>query len=842
MRVPISWLKDYVDVTLPVADLAEKLTFAGLEVEKIEYIGLPGGALPWDREKIVTGQVTNVERHPNADKLLLVDVNIGRAEPIRLVTGAPNLHVGDVGQKVVVALNGAKLYDGHKEGRVLTTLKPATLRGIKNDSMVCSEKELGMSDEHGGIIILPDDAPVGIAAVDYLGDAILDIAILPNTARCASIIGVAREVAALTGQRLRLPDISYQASGPDVNQDVAIKILDAKLNPRFTAGLITGMTQKPSPAWLQQRLSKVGIRALNNIVDVSNYVMMEFGQPTHTFDYAALQRIGGQKKVTVVTRPAHVGEAMVTLDGKPHSFGPADIMVCVQDAQGGLPSVSVAGVMGGSTSEVTDGTTDVLFEVATWDRISIRRTARVHDFHSEASFRFARGVHPDLAPLALKRGLQLLQQVAGGTISAGIVDVYPEPIPVVTVDLDPAEVERLLGAKVSVEEITRSLQALEFTVQPDGPRLRVSVPNHRLDIEGPHDLVEEVGRVYGMQNIGYSLFNEVMPAALGNAALEFEERVKDVLVDAGLHEIISYRMSNPVLEASTYAPGTAADDRPYITLKNPINPDRSVMRHTLLTGLLEAAQSNLRHHTMVAIFEAGSVYLPGEQESGHVSEPGDDVLPNEPQRLALLLTGPRAARGWDGSAVGLMDFFDMKGAIEGLLAGINLREIPVFAATQHPSLYPGRAAMVEAGGKRLGVFGELHPLVRAAWGLPADVPVLLADLDLGALREAGHALAQTSEISRFPSVNEDLAVVVDEAVSAEQVRAAIAKAGGALLRQAALFDVYRGEQLGADKKSLAYALSYQADDRTLAEAEVEKLRNKIIRTLEATLGASVRKG
>ena len=837
MRVPLSWLKDYVDIPLPIDELAERLTFAGLEVEKIDHIGLPGADLPWDREKIITGQVTNVEKHPNADKLLLVDVAIGRAETIRLVTGAPNLHIGDVGQKVVVALNGARLYDGHKEGRVITTLKPAVLRGIKNDCMVCSEKELGISDQHDGIIILPGDAPVGVPFVDYAGDAVLEIAILPNTARCASIIGVAREVAALTGQRVRYPVIEYDETGDSTGSQVTIQITDATRNPRFTAGIIKGVTQKPSPPWMQQRLILVGMRPINNIVDASNYVMMEWGHPTHAFDLGALKHMQQTGHVTLLTRTAYPGEKLVTLDGKEHALEVTDILVC--DPQRAL---SVAGVMGGSESEVTPTTTDILIEVAGWEQTSIRRTARLHNFHSEASYRFARGVHPDLAPVANRRFLQLLQQIGGGQISPGLLDVYPNPKPIETIDLDPQYVARLLGVQVSQADMTSSLQSLEFTVIPSETHsglLSVTPPNHRLDIEGAHDLVEEIGRVYGMENIPSRIFDESMPAAIGNPNLDFEERVKDVLVEAGLSEIVSYRMTTPEQEQRLFAPGTPGDDRPMVTIQNPINPLRNSMRRTLLAGMLESVQANVRHHEHVAIFEMGSVYTIGEAETGHVREPGDEVLPNELPRLALAMTGSSSTKSWRITDTGSIDFYELKGVIETLLNGVHASSMPVYVPISHPTLYPGRAAAVELNGQRIGIFGELHPHVRAQWNLP-EQPVLIADLDVRALRSVAAELTQAREVSRFQAITEDLAVVVDEAVTGAQVEQTIRRAGGNLLKSISLFDVFRGDQIGAGKKSLAYSLTYQSDERVLSMADIEKPRGKIIKSIEGQLGGTIR--
>lgn len=850
MRVPISWLKDYVDLPLSILDLAERLTLAGLEVEHIEYLGLPGAEVVWDKDKIFVAQVLTVSQHPNADRLLLVTLEFGQpgaSRQITVVTGAPNLRVGDSGQKVVLALKGSRLYDGHKIEKVLVTLKEATLRGIKNDSMVCSEKELGISDEHEGIILLPADAPVGTPFMDYMGDAVLEVAILPNTIRCASIIGIAREVAALTGQKVRYPAMDVTAGGAPIENEVAIRIEDPKLNPRFTAGLIKGVTIGPSPFWMQHRLKLIGQRPISNLVDISNYVMFEFGQPTHTFDFDAI-RIGPSGKKTIVTRLPHPGETIVTLDGKPRELQAGDILVC--DEVGAL---SVAGVMGGAESEVTDSTKDVLFEVASWNNISIRKTARFHNFSSEASYRFARGVHPELAMQAQKRGLHLLQQIAGGTISAGILDVYPLPAKTVTIDLYPERVNRLIGMEIPVADMVRILESLEFTVaagatagatggSPQTGRLplRVTAPPHRLDIEGAHDLTEEIARIYGLDKLPATLMNDEMAPAPGNPVLDFEEVAKDLLVNAGLSEIISYRMSTPAAEARLLAPGTAPDDRPYIEVVNPINPDRTVMRHTLAAGLLESLAGNVRHHDRVALFEVGSVYLQGEGDA----EVNKVASIDEQPRLGLAMTGLRHGASWQTAGdKAQMGFFDLKGVTETLLDGLRVPGVS-FAAIEHPMLQPGRAAAVLSNGRQIGMIGELHPRVREQLELtvPAEQPVLIADLDLAALREsAGAQEKQVRDVPRVPAVVEDLAIIVNDDVKAADVETAIRRAGGATLSAVTLFDVYRSEQIGAGKKSLAYTLTYQGADKTVSEADVEKLRNKIIRSVETQLGATVRK-
>ncbi|MFN3705114.1 MAG: phenylalanine--tRNA ligase subunit beta [Thermoflexales bacterium] len=825
MRVPLSWLREYVEIPLSVDELAERLTLAGLEVEHVERIGVPGSELPWDRDKIFVGEVTRVERHPNADRLLLATVAFGADQLITVVTGAPNLKPGDKGMKVALALKGARLYDGHKEGRVIMTLKEATLRGIKNDSMVCSEKELGLSDDHEGILILPDDAPVGVPLVDYLGDVVLEIAILPNTARCASIIGVARELAALTGQTLRYPSFDFEADGPDVHESVAVHIHDARCNPRFVAGVARGVRLGPSPWWMRRRLTLCGMRPINNVVDISNYVMLELGQPTHAFDLDAV-RVGPSGKRTIITRCAQPGERLTTLDGVERALHPEDILVCDE-----LGPLSIAGVMGGAESEVKDNTVNILFETATWDPTHIRRTARRHNLLSEASQRFARGLHPSMAWQAQRRGLSLLQQIAGAQIDRGLCDAYPNPVQPTIVSLRPQRVRHILGVEIPAEHIAQTLRALEFDVQPlSDNTLRVVVPDHRLDVEGEHDLIEEIARLRGYDTLPATLMSAEVPPAHSNPELEFEDDLKDTLVRLGLQEIITYRLTTPEAEAKTRADMQPEPLDAYVALANPLTPDRTVMRRTLLTAMLDTLAANLRHHARVALFEVGNVYL----------QRVDQALPEEVPRLAIGLAGVRQTGWWQEPAPPTMDFYDLKGLIEALVSAFGVGNVQI-APSQHPSLRPGRAAKLVNGGHVLGHFGELHPHVKQRWDFPPDLAVLVAELDVTLLRQLAETTPRVSDVPRFPPVVEDIAVVVAESVSAEEVQRVIARAGGDLLRAVHLFDVYRGAQIGEGKKSLAWSLTWQADDRTLTDKDTEKLRARVIRALETQLGATVRR-
>jgi len=859
MRVPLSWLREYVDIDLPVAELAELLTNAGLEVESIETVGLPGAELEWDRERIVLAQVLKVEQHPDADRLVLATVDYGAAEPKVAVTGAPNLRPylgrGDLSAEALYApyaLEGATLYDGHKDGRVKAKLKGRPLRGIYNDSMLCSEKELGISEEHEGIILVTSDelrvtssedselvtrhsslVTPGTPLQDVLGDAILEIAILPNTARATSIIGVAREVAALTGRPLRQPSYDVVMDGPPLDGRVVITTAEPDLNPRFVALLIEGVRQTPSPYWMQYRLRLAGQRPINVVVDISNYVMLEVGQPNHTFDYDVLRRradgYAPDGPIQIHTRLPQPSETVTTLDGATRKLEPYTILVT--DPAGNL---SIGGIMGGRESEIGDATTRVLLEAASWNFINIRRSANALDLHTEAAYRFGRGVPPSLALLGAKRAAELLRTLAGGTVAQGIIDTYPHPVAPVVIDLDPAYVRKLSGLELSAEAIGELLTRLEFVVEPasavsGAERLRVTAPDHRLDIEGPHDLVEEVCRLYRYDRIPSTLLADTLPPQRRNVTLEREERLRDLLAQLGLQEVWSYRLTGAGREARLL-PSGPLDDRPYVTLSNPPAPDRNVMRHSVLSSVLDVAAANSRHAPRIALFEIGPVFLAGEE----------GPLPEERARLAVVLTGRRQLEDWNDGAASAVDFYDLKGILDALFAALHL---PVtFEAAGHPSYRPGRTARLLVGEQQIGVMGEMHPGVVKGYDLRVerDQPVLAADIDLDALLGLTPDSHKYAPLLTYPPVREDVALVVDAALPAAAVEAALRAAGGALLREVALFDVYQGGQLPLGKKSLAYHLTFQAPDKTLTDADVLRQRGRILRLLEQQLGAALR--
>jgi phenylalanyl-tRNA synthetase beta chain len=833
MKVPLSWLRDYVDVSVPLTELAGRLTLAGLEVETIEYIGLPEAELPWDPEKIVVGELRAVRPHPNADRLVLAEVAYGGPETEVVVTGAPSLlerrGQRDLHLKVAFATEGSRLYDGHAEGQRVIRLKKTRIRGIPSRAMVCSEKELGLSDEQVDIIYLPDDAPVGVPLVDYLGDAVLEFDIKGPFAHLQSVFGIAREAAALLDAPLKRDVLEVLERHPaELTPEadfVALQIADPDLCPRYSAAFIRGVSVGPSPFWMQMRLRHAGMRPINNIVDITNYVMLELGQPLHAFDYHVLRARPGEDRPAIIVRRACPGEQMETLDGELRTFD--DEMLLITDGGG---SVAVAGVMGGLESEVTEATVDVLLESANFHFLSVRRTSRMLGLASDASQRFGRQVDPELTVKAAARAAHLMAELAGGTVVPIVGDLYPGRQPQRVIEFDPAYAARILGVEVPTDEIVRILSSLEFQVsrpQVSGS-LSVTVPSHRLDVTRPVDLVEEVGRIWGYDRFPTTLMRDELPPQRANRRLEGTGRVRDLLAGCGLDEVITYSLVDVEDEGKLRPQGPPPEPARYLRVRNPLSVERAYLRQTLLPSLLHTTRENLRFLDRVAVFEIGAVYLPVEGQT----------LPGEPGRLGIVMTGPREDRSWlTGQDRAPVDFHDLKGVVETLLAGLGLEG--TFEPGGHPAFHPGRCAQVSVGDSVVGVTGELHPVVREAFGLPTQ-PVCALEFDLDRLLAAWGAPRSMVPISVHPPVYEDLAVVVDEDVPAVRVRDLIAQTGAPLVRSAVLFDVYRGEQAGAGRKSLAYRLTYQADDRTLTDREISRLRAKIVRRLERETGATLR--
>ncbi len=848
MLVPISWLRDFVDIDVPVEALAERLTVAGLEVAHLNYIGLPQQTVPglrmprsdhlvWDREKLLLARIVEVRAHPNADRLVLALVDYGGAELEQCVTGAPNLFgykdQGAIDPPIwsAFAMEGAEVWDGHSAKPKRMRLKGRELRGIYNKSMVCSEKELGISDEHEGVIVMEHDARyvAGAPLADVLGDVVLDIEFTPNLARCFSMIGVAREVAALLGKEMRYPSFDVAADGDPIEGQASIKIREPELNPRFTLTLLRDTEVKDSPFWLRHRLKLIGQRPRNNIVDVTNYLTFELGQPLHAFDYDKLvERAGGAP--TIITRLPEPGEKLETLDGVTRALGAETILVA--DTAGAL---SLGGVIGGGETEISQTTRNVLLEAAAWNNISIRKTIREQRVHTEASTRFSRGVHPSQAILGCQRGIELMRQLGGGMVARGVIDDYPLPPAPVTVELPIERVNRLLGMEVSLEAAADVLRRLEFEVAIAGEKITATAPDHRLDISadrvvGQHDLLEEIARIIGYDQIPESIMADEMPPQRENTNVLIEERIRDILVGQGLYEVINYRFTSRESEA-LLAPSAAASSLPqaeYVEIANPAVSERDVLRHTLMINMLENAVSNARYQTSQQVFEVGKVYL------GR-----GDMLPEEPLRLGILLTGPRTEAWWaGGERAAEMDFFDLKGVVDSLLHALHVADFNYERGT-HSSFHPGRSADLLVAGEVIGSFGEIHPELAARFKL-TEAKVVYGEMAVAPLIGRHQRLHAIEALPTTPALLEDIALVVNADTPASEVEAVIRQAGGRLLKDALLFDVYAGDQIPPGKKSLAYSLTFQDENKTLTDKNAARARKKIIGAARHRLKAELR--
>ena len=845
MKISLSWLREMIPLP-PLTDLVARLNLAGLEVASLRPIGteIPKELAPlvgepgpvWASDKVVFAKILRIDRHPDADRLKLPIVDHGTGEEKPLVTGAPNIAVGESGQTVILARTGSVLFDGHSDVKTLKELKPTKIRGIPSDSMLCSAFELGLSDEHEGIILYPEEIKPGTPAVDVLGDTVVEVDILPNMGRCLSMLGVAREVAALFGGEVCTPEAKLSESG-DWPAKVGVSIEDTSVSQRYSSRAIAGVKVGPSPAWLQRRLSASGMRPINNLVDVTNLVMLEQGQPLHAFDLDKLAARNNHGAINIRVRDAKVGEVLKTLDGQDRKLEPG--MLVIADDQG---PIALAGVMGGADTEVGPETTNVLLESAHFDPIRIRKAAQALHLPSEASLRFSRGVAATQAGPALERAADLIARLGGGRVATGIIESWPvrhEPRKVI---LCGKKIRSVLGVSVPVERVETILHALRFGVKrvgvdPEGSyELEVTLPPERLDIqEGDVDLIEEISRLEGYDRLPSTLLEGTIANRLGNPENDFHNRVRDLVAGLGLQEVITYSLSSPGIDR-VIEPELDAAGANHIALANPISPERSVMRRSVAASVLEIATANLRQNgaPVQKLFELGRAYLP----------PGENGRPSEPHRLAIVLSGRREAPFWDGKAPEALDLFDLKGTIEEFveLLGLDASQLRLDGKSARPALHPGRQANIayrfQGKERPLGFFGELHP--RSAQTLGLSGPVLVAEIDLASLMGVLPTRRVIKGVSRFPMALRDVAVVVDEAVAADAIAREIRAAAGDLLGELRLFDIYRGQGVPEGRKSLAWSLGYQAMDKTLADKDIDKAHQKVEERLVRQMGAAIR--
>ncbi len=809
MKITYRWLKEFVETDLDARAVADRLTNAGIGVEQIAPVveGLAG---------VVVGEIEAIERdlgvsaaghHNRLVRVALPDRHFS------VVCGAPNAAAG---LRAAFAPPGARLPG-------LGEVKAARIRGEVSEGILCSEKELGIGDDHSGVLVLPAEAPLGADLSTYLGldDWILDIEITPNRPDALSVVGVAREIAALTGAPFRFPKVLATEGEPEASALAALDIQATDLCPRFCARVITGVTVKPSPPWLAQRLRAVGLRPINNLVDVTNYIMWEMGQPLHAFDLDTLARH------TVVVRRARPGERLKTLDGQERALGPDMVLVCDPER-----AVGIGGVMGGADSEVTASTTNVLLEAAYWDPGSIRRTSKALGLSTDAAYRFERGGDIEAPPDVLARAAQLMADLGGGTVARGVLDAYPDPRPLRRLALRLSRVERVVGVAPPREDAVRILQALGFAVDDSGDDLQVVVPSFRRDTQQEDDLVEEIVRIWGYDKIPLTLAGggEIIPVKRP-PGLRVARVMSRALNAAGLSECVTWGFVDPDrLKRMGWSDAAAL-----IALQNPLSVERSILRPSLLPGLLEVLAINANRQMPDArIFEVGNVFAPHRPEDG-------DRPAHEDLRLGIALTGLRAPRAWFTGGRDRADVYDAKGMAEAALAaaGVTDAEVAGFPGDQVPAyLEPGRAARLVRAGTELGWFGEVALAAREVFDLPA--PVFVAELSVTALAALGSTTPRYEPLPRFPAVQRDLAIVVGSEIAAGEVEAAIRAMNLSLLARVTLFDVYTGGQVGAGRRSLAWSLTFQAPDRTLTDAEVNRLHERIVAEIAQRFRAEVR--
>jgi phenylalanyl-tRNA synthetase beta chain len=803
MLVSLKWLSEYVRLTLPPRELAEKLSICGVKVERVISRGDE-----WDGVRVA--RVLDVNPHPNADRLRLVTVDAGFTPNPTVVCGAPNVAEG---QKVAFASAGTRLRDGHTGEWAV--LKAATIRGVESAGMVLSERELGLSDQHEGILELPEDAPVGESLREYYGDSILEIEVTPNRPDHMSLLGVAWEVAAQTHVKVAEPERTYAETGREsAAQRTSVTIEDKDLCPRYLAGIVERLKLGPSPRWLQDRLVSAGMRPINNVVDITNYVMLETGQPLHAFDYRKLA--GGR----IVVRRAAAGERIHTIDGLDREL--AESMLVIADAN---KPVAIAGVMGGFNSEVGSGTTTVLLEAANFEAISVRRTSTTLGLRTEASVRFEKGLHPELAIVAARRAMKLLVEVAGGRAAKGLVDTYPSNRPDTRVVVTRQRLEQVLGIDLPTPQTRAALSDLGFGCRwmpPD--RYVVRAPYWRTDITQADDVAEELARVYGYDRLESVPLAGAIPEPYGEPMRELRERLRDAAVAAGLQEVITYPLTSEQ-ELLRVQAADALEVHPPLRIRNPLNKEESLMRTSLRASLLRTVASNLRRERgSVAVFEAARVYM---------THP--DELPDEREVIVGAVAGTRLGR-WGEPSSGAIDFFDAKGMLEEIFerCGASVS----FHSGADFGLLRGNTAEIVAADARAGSLGQVHPAIAGQFEI--GVPVFLFELDIEKLLPAIRTHVRYEPISRYPAVMQDIAVLVEKTVPASRVSEIIS--AGSLVTKATLFDVYEGAPLPPGKRSLAYAVQFQSSEKTLTEQEVADARRRIIRRLEHDLGAELRGG
>jgi phenylalanyl-tRNA synthetase beta chain len=801
MKASLNWLKEYVDINLSPDELGDALTMAGLEVECIIKTEK-------NLNNIVVGKISSIKNHPNADKLSLCQVTTGECF-YSIVCGAKNMRVGD---KVALAMDGALLANGMK-------IKKTKIRGEPSEGMMCSEEELEIGEDSNGIMILDDDLELGMDIVSALNlnDHIFELNVTPNRPDCMSIIGIAREIAAITGKTLKIPKIEFKEGDERIDDLTSVEVQDIELCPRYSARLISGTAIGPSPFWMRRMLESVGIRPICNIVDITNFVLMEFGQPLHAFDFDLLS------ERRVVVKRANDNEIFTSLDGMKRTLSSDTLMIC-----DGEKPIAIAGIMGGLNSEVKEDSSNILIESAYFNPTNIRKTSKEMGLQTESSYRFERGIDPEGAIRASNRATQLIVHLCGGNAVKGAIDIYPFPVPNKEIPLGIKKTNKVLGTSLKKDEIKRYLNSIELDVRGfNGGKMSVGVPSFRTDLDREIDLIEEVARLNGYDKIPSTTpMARVASTKMGSAQV-LEKNVKDIFSLMGYYEVVNYSFISP---ASIAILNVSSDHKykKYINIKNPLREDQSILRTTLIPGIFKTMQTNVFNNNLnLKLFEVGTVFYLKKEEK----------LPREKKMLSGLATGLRYGESWNlpGDEI---DFFDLKGSLENLFKGLNIRDYNFLSAFDIPYLYPGKSSIITIENNDIGFLGEVRSEVLEGFGLSKAAYIFEIDFDLLLKHALSHK--RISPLSKYPPIIRDIALIIDDNVQSKDIYDAIIGLNNNLIEDIQVFDVYKGEPIPFGKKSLAYRIKYQSYERTLTDKEVNALHERLISVLVDKVGAGIR--
>ncbi len=795
MNLPMSWLSDYMDIDVTPKEYSDKLTMTGSKVEGYENMGE-------NVENVVAGKVLTCEDHPDSDHLHVCTVDAGTGEVLQIVCGAPNVKEGII---VPVALVGAKLPGGIK-------IKKGKLRGVESYGMLCSHDELGITEDmlgyepEYGILILPEDTEIGTDIKDLFGmnETVVEFEITSNRPDCFSIIGLARETAASFNKKFTIPEVKFTENDENIADTISVEVQDKDKCKRYCARMVKNVKIGPSPSWMQERLRACGVRPINNIVDITNYVLLEYGQPMHAFDLRDLQ----DKKIIV--RRASEGEVIKTLDEQDRELTADDLVIA-----DGKRAVAIAGVMGGFNSEVKEDTTTVIFESATFDGASVRLTAQRVGLRTESSSRYEKGLDYNNTVPAVERACQLVEQLGCGENVGGMIDVMGNVKDMETLPFRPEKINAFLGTDIPTEEMVKYFDALG--IKTDLENMTVTPPSFRPDLEGEADIAEEVARFYGYDKIPVTLLSGEATCGKKTERQQMQDEVNELLNAQGMYEIYTYTFTSPSIFDKLNIPSDS-NLRNVVKISNPLGEDTSVMRTTTIASMLDILARNYNYRNASArLYEVGKIFIPSEKEG---------ELPSEPVKITMGMYGDK------------VDFYDIKGICESLFANLHVENVKYEAVTNNSTFHPGRCAKISVGGKVLGIIGEIHPAVGRKFGI--ETPVYIGELDFENIFLNINTDVKFKELPKYPAVTRDIAMLVDKNVPVAEIEEIIKKASGKMIESVQLFDVYEGEQIPEGKKSVAYSAVYRASDRSLTGEEVQKVFDKVVKNLENQLGAQLR--